>query len=111
MRKPRSTRKNLKDELSEDNRTVGFTKIFTKAINLPLIDRYFNCHSVNSNFFLLNNELYHNTVDTNYFTGHKIFEELSKIQIKKIIENNETANSKESSYEGYSSFESESEFY
>ncbi len=87
MRKPRSTRKNVKEVKDEiETKYIfdeyrfcnGFLKIFNHKINPYLLERFYISHDITELYFILDNNLIRNNIYLNYFSCLKDYEEISK---------------------------------
>ena len=86
IRKPRSTRKNFKEngelesygKCNDDDYKYDlvFLKIFNHKINFNLLQRYFKAHDITEIYYSLNYNLMRNDLYINYFTAIKDFEDL-----------------------------------
>jgi hypothetical protein len=81
IRKPRSTRKIIKEKdvksQNDDLKLTAFSKIF-KGISLKQVERFFTTHDINQNIFHLNEDIFISRNRGKYFSDYKIYEEISK---------------------------------
>ncbi len=80
IRKPRSTRKIIKEkESSDETRLTAFHKIFNKNLSLKLIERFLNAHDMHLIVQNLDCLMFiADRSDSRYYTAYKTFEEISK---------------------------------
>lgn len=87
LRKPRSTRKPVKDNetkytFDEYRFNNGFLKIFNQKLSYNLLERYFKAHDITELYFIFENKLIKNNLYSNYYTSLRDYEDISKNYFK-----------------------------
>lgn len=83
IRKPRSTRKIVKDKDSqgskEDSRNSTLLKLFGKGITQKLLDRFFLLMEFDYLYMKVNDQLFFTGINAKYFTMNKIIDDIGNI--------------------------------
>ena len=97
--------------MADDLKFHAFQKIFNKSINCRLLDRFYEIREANSLICRLDDNLYLNNLENKYYTGFRIYEEMSKkFFFNFFLENNESYCHSRTHSEGEWSSNSEYEF-